>query len=624
MLPPVDQHEGRSPNHERRARPDRWHAGDGDELKHPLESTERFTQSEGPLEETVRAGRRSRSSAAASPVARPLRVQQLRWASSTLASVLTLGCTSTSNDDHCSWREGDETCDDRYHGARPFCGGDCVDSRGQDGCVESRPADNACYYPCGHDMNAAQCSGVANESTGDGMGSDEDEPSTGAATDESTATSDEPATSDAASGESTTGGPECMENSECTDSAVGPFCFDEACVPCSGTLDGNASCTSLGGTRNLCIDNVCVECTAERPEACLVARHVCDIASSTCVPCTAHEQCGTGDEAACHIEAGTCFSTDPDSVLDVDTTENAVTEFTSIEDALLEVSEGEQAVVVLHGTTNFDEACTLSGNRVVAFKLSDEVLGELLWVQTQSNENGGPTLSVSDGATAYLIGLHLRGNLDNSAAVVAANGATVHIEDGDISDNTGLALSADNARVVVDRTFITNNDGGGITATGGSTLTLRNVFVNGAVDIDAITITDSTAILLYVTAAGQLTNFDNQSRALFCQGTTNVTVRNSLFVAANGNPEFDCLGATVTTSAAEGVIAGTGNVELGPLAETWFQEFNTGNLHLDEPAPGVFTAAQWQDGDPLTDIDGDTRPNTPGPDVAGADVPLSP
>jgi len=43
-------------------------------------------QSEGLLEETGRGGRRSRSSAAAPPVAGPLRVQQLRWASTTLAS----------------------------------------------------------------------------------------------------------------------------------------------------------------------------------------------------------------------------------------------------------------------------------------------------------------------------------------------------------------------------------------------------------------------------------------------------------------------------------------------------------------------------------------------------------
>ena len=67
---------------------------------------------------------------------------------------------------------------------------------------------------------------------------------------------------------------------------------------------------------------------------------------------------------------------------------------------------------------------------------------------------------------------------------------------------------------------------------------------------------------------------------------------------------------------------GAGNQDVGPLNPDWFMALPSGlSLTLDGAA--VFGGlAVWNTGDPLTDIDGDLRPDVAGTeDVAGADVP---
>jgi len=59
------------------------------------------------------------------------------------------------------------------------------------------------------------------------------------------------------------------------------------------------------------------------------------------------------------------------------------------------------------------------------------------------------------------------------------------------------------------------------------------------------------------------------------------------------------------------------------MPEQWFVGYGAGNFHLQNDGLSLFAdIAQWQPGDPLTDIDGDPRPTTAGAaDYAGADVP---
>ena len=78
---------------------------------------------------------------------------------------------------------------------------------------------------------------------------------------------------------------------------------------------------------------------------------------------------------------------------------------------------------------------------------------------------------------------------------------------------------------------------------------------------------------------------------------------------------------SATNTASEAALSGDGNVGLDDMNVSWFVDYNGGDFHLATPPAIIATAALWEDGDPLTDIDGDLRPRTVGaPDVAGADI----
>jgi hypothetical protein len=99
-----------------------------------------------------------------------------------------------------------------------------------------------------------------------------------------------------------------------------------------------------------------------------------------------------------------------------------------------------------------------------------------------------------------------------------------------------------------------------------------------------------------------------------------VTIRNSIIVSYSADPELQC-DATVTYTATEAMEGGT-NTTLGDMSADWFSDFDAGDFHLNTAPAALATTAQWQTGDPLTDIDGQPRPNTDGAmDYAGADLP---
>jgi len=521
--------------------------------------------------------------------------------------------TQERNPDHCTWHDGDTYCE-RLFPEKPLCTngvGECGRPNERYGCfaeTDEVGGDPACRHQCG-ELSPDTCDGVGMDDSSTGEpGSESSGDEVNASTTEGEATEGE----ELSEGESTTGLLECTGHDDCGE--VGqPLCVRGACVPCSDA-DAEASCSNLGdAARGVCEAGACVECTLAQPEACSVTQQVCNEGTHVCENCTAHEQCGTGDEAACHIEAGTCFSNDPDDVLHVGPGE----EFTSICDldnnpALIEIAEGEQAVVVLHGTTNFDEACTLEGNRVVAFKMASDA--DLDWIQ--SNTDQAPTLTLSDGAVVYLDGIRLTLNGQADAAVVAANGATTYIEDCELSGNQDLAISADNARVVIDDSRIVGN-GGGITATANSNVTLTNVFVSGPNNISAVTLEGASTLTALYSTLGN-TNLDDDA-ALRCDETSSANLRNSIVVSQVGSPAISCVSSTTPTS---GIFDGSTTPSFDA---DWFVDYENGDYHLENDGLTVFEGlASWQQGDPPTDIDGDARPIAPGPDFVGADLPSNP
>ncbi|MEM9461988.1 MAG: hypothetical protein AAGF11_47960, partial [Myxococcota bacterium] len=174
----------------------------------------------------------------------------------------------------------------------------------------------------------------------------------------------------------------------------------------------------------------------------------------------------------------------------------------------------------------------------------------------------------------------------------------------------------------VDRGRIVQNAGGGIVVRNNGTLVLRNSFVgDGTNSANALTVDGGSADVLYSTLGASFENFGDVF-PVFCSGNVTVSIRNSLLVSLDDGEEISCPMATVSNSASETLIPGTGNVALGDVGMTWFTDIAAGDFHLDNPPPMLDTTAVWEADDPSTDIDGDPRPNTDGTaDYAGADVP---
>jgi hypothetical protein len=265
-------------------------------------------------------------------------------------------------------------------------------------------------------------------------------------------------------------------------------------------------------------------------------------------------------------------------------------EFTELGAAIASFVAGAEGTIVVH-QGSYNEGTTVNGGRVLAFLAND---GDLpLWLFAPSTS---PQLVVAD-ATVFMDGIQVSGN-----------GSSMH-----------PGVRVDGGRAWVDRSRIVTNPGGGIVAENGAELVLRNCFVGGDVnDITALTVNGSTATILYTTAGAGFGN----ATSLACGGAATVDVRGSLFIARTDVDEIQCSGATIEHTAAELDLGGT-NTALGGMATTWFMSYGTGDFHLMPSAPiAIATTAQWEDGDPLTDIDGEARPQLDGaPDVAGADVP---
>jgi hypothetical protein len=213
------------------------------------------------------------------------------------AAATTGGCRyQRLNANHCARNLGDATCAELYpDGSRPFCGGECVDSVGDDGCVETRPPDD-CYAPCGGAGNDADpddiyvadgidpsCDGVA--TTDDGTETETGTDSNGPGTQPSSSgptSSSETETATETTDDTDTGPTGCDGPEDC--SGDEPFCENEVCVACSQTGDPDGSCEDLDATHPLCVDDVCVACTEDNQDVCADATPVCNPGSGECVP----------------------------------------------------------------------------------------------------------------------------------------------------------------------------------------------------------------------------------------------------------------------------------------------------------------------------------------------------
>ena len=324
----------------------------------------------------------------------------------------------------------------------------------------------------------------------------------------------------------------------------------------------------------LCVGGVCVQCTETASEVCEGGTPICDDATNTCGPCTAHEQCG---EAACNLFTGACLP--EDAVVHVGLGQ----EFLDLMSAVSSFAVGTEGTIIVH-QENYTDSVVVAGGRTLAFLAyaGDYPIWDNVGVSNRQ-------LTVNDAVV-------LLDNLELSA-YLAPDDVPLHVSGGDLW---------------IDRSQIVQNDGG-IVVDGGA-LVLRNSFVEGDVETIGIEVIDATASLIYSTVANSTFS---SIPALSCTGASAVDIRNSIVVSQGGprGDELSCGSVSLIGSATESVVGG--------FDAGWFVDFNGGDFHLTPSGAATFAnIAVWHDGDPATDIDGDPRPAVDGtPDHAGADRP---
>ncbi|MEX1363133.1 MAG: hypothetical protein AB1Z98_08405 [Nannocystaceae bacterium] len=463
---------------------------------------------------------------------------------------------------HCGNNEGDATCRDRELGM--FCDL-CVGNN--DGCVNAQPPAD-CYWE-GPETDGDSSSGSGSETGG------------GSTTTTTDATVDDG---------SSTGPVPCVTNEDCAD-PLAPFCEPASgdCLSCEVMSDPDGACAGLDADEPLCVGGACVACTPRDASVCDVLAQICDEQTNACVPCTEHAQCDSG---ACELAGGQCFPTTFVATVDGDAGSGA--DYPSIAAAVGAVGDGQHGVIVVHeldGGADYGGVLVDGGKTIALLAAS----GEAPIVQgTGSN----PGLRVEGAGT----GLYVDGLSVTNAAV---QGVTV-----------------DQALAWLDRSRIVQNAGGGILASNAAQLTLRNCFVGGSVNnVPALSIEDATATIAYSTLIGGL---GSTAETLACTAGASVTVSDSLVLLQSDNSPVTCDPATFDHCASEMMLPGADNIDLGSFNDVspWFVNVGTGDFHLATPPAQVATAAQWNEGDPSTDIDDMPRPTTDGAtDVVGADLP---
>jgi len=519
------------------------------------------------------------------------RDRKLLWAWMFGCTSMAWGCVlareSEPHPNHCVNRTGDTWCLQTYGETKGYCarGASPCEVRGDDGCVATRPSDDACYSPCGLESPPGMnCDGIAGQDS-----TSDDGPSAETESSESDGTAMGPSSSLGEMSSSTSVGEGCETHDDCPSPEV-PACGAEGeCVACNAVIDGDAACDALDAGTDVCsADGVCVECTPERLEACGGRQPIC--VAGSCSPCVAHDQCPAEAPAAegpgCDLLEGSCLPAD--AVLHVDG--DGPADADNFADALTDLALlGDRGTIIVHALDNdapYTEAVSIQGIRTVALL---PAAGERPIVQ---GTGGNPGISISTGAIAYFEGLQIEN-----------------------ANNVGILVEGGTAWL--DRCEVVSNDDGGIAAQLGASLILRNSFVNAPNDDTALRIDASSATLLYSTIGASF----GDSRSLECVAPLDVTIRNTLLLSRGTLDAVDCTNATVTNSAISGTFPPGGSNTTDVIVDAaWFVDYDEGDFRLQAGQP-FDEIARWRDGDPVTDIDGTPRPTVDGEDdIAGAHI----
>lgn len=527
----------------------------------------------------------------------------------TLSGTFAASCVQTSfflQPGYCSGAEnGDAFCGEQYpDGSKPYCrtGTDACNADpepGFDGCVAERPEDE-CYSPCGQGNTLADDASCLDDETTVADGSE----STGSSGEtENPSTTVDPDTGSSTEEPTTTGPSGCMSDEECME-ADAPFCDPEGnCVACDGMPEPDVACEGADALTPVCEAGACVQCTAENPAACEGTMPICGV-GNTCEGCTEHAQC---PESACHLDGadtGACFD-----AADVQMVANT----TALETALGGVSANDDVVLVLTGSDYSGLSVDLVASAEVA------ILGD--GSQTLSGNRPGGLVATGGSSIVYFAGVSVQSN--GSGDGLSCSGSAVWLDDAEVRNNAQVGLDVSGGcEAHLRRTVVRANSGGGITADGGVTsLSLENSVVAdnvGATAGPGVRVLGAELSMTYsvVVSNGTFANPDN----LECLSGAGGSVRNSIISGPSGNSIVTCNALTFSSSAVDATGLGGSTVNVGAYDSTWFS-----------PADGLYTLtasgetefmdiAQWVEGDPLFDFEGDVIP-TDVPSFPGYDQP---
>lgn len=413
-------------------------------------------------------------------------------------------------------------------------------------------------------------------------GAGTDGPSSGGTTDSSGTSTLDPTENPSTTVDPTEGE---TESATATDTGIGDpcdspddcasgVCFETECVPCGDTPDPDVACSDSDSATPFCSadGSSCVACTAS---SCDGSTPACD-PEAGCVACDEHSQC---PDSACHLggpDTGSCF--DVADVVEVSDT----AEFDAALDSI--TSGSQRAIHLLAG-----EYSTL-----IAVDLGEEVA--LIGEPGTTLTGGATNLIYHNGGRLYLHRLEI--DTGPNRAIAVASDAAIWIDDVTVANyNTALNVFGGSAIVRRSQFRGTQFEGGLVVINEGASLVATNsgfgpqgnpaLSTAGELDLRYVTIAGNTqGVECFPQASGQIRN-----SILVNPGTTNVGCGGNLNYIDNASDAFSF------------------GEDVGAYDTAWFTISSGSTFFLSASGQAVFEdIADWDEGDPLVDIEGDPRP----------------
>ncbi len=378
------------------------------------------------------------------------------------------------------------------------------------------------------------------------------------------------------------------------DAACAPDCPPTVCSD-DDDCDGEV-CDTEAGT--------CVECTADKTEACEGTTPLCG-ADSTCESCTAHAQCTDSNAClptgACGEEAmvayvsssgddeGPCSKEEPCAQLSVAATKGRP--YVKVEDDLDEaVSLVDVDVTILADPGTVITRSTSAGHVIDVAGSSDVALYDVV---------------VRDGLGTTGIGIHATGEV------------TLRLERVRVINNGGYGIYMQGGEIAISRTIVSGNDGGGANLSATFDVTNSLFVANGSPTVT------TGGLMLTPQTNDSVFRFNTVAHNVSSEPSSSVTDMNCAFAFASSSILFDSdkvssnctfeyslfpAGTEVSGTNETGDAAFKDTDASSPFSADYFRIGETSAaIDAGEPAGAV-----------TIDLDGGSRPQGDGHDI-GAD-----